>query len=169
MSCKGSNLILSGTCTRIDGWYNNFFYYYLSNGSSELPSFLTYNWYIDKVNTPWHFSVSEEASTNEASRHLIDKICFLRRFLTWNGKVISIELSISPKEKISNILMFELYIRKRHFRSTYIQRKCWSQFPASRLKSVDTIGSYCEITRAGCALTSMHDARIQQRYTGGGG
>ena len=34
---------------------------------------------------------------------------------------------------------------------------------------MDTIGSYCEITRAGCALTSMHDARIQQRYTGGGG
>ena len=33
---------------------------------------------------------------------------------------------------------------------------------------MDTIGSYCEITRAGCALTSMHDARIQQRYTGGG-
>lgn len=34
---------------------------------------------------------------------------------------------------------------------------------------MDTIGSYCEITRAGCALTSMHDARIQQRYTGGVG
>ena len=65
--------------------------------------------------------------------------------------------------------MFEFYIRKRHFGSTYIQRKYSSQFPASRLKSVDTIGSYCEITRAGCALTSMHDVRIQQRYTGGGG
>lgn len=65
--------------------------------------------------------------------------------------------------------MFELYIRKRHFRSTYIQRKCSSQFPASRLKSVDTIGSYCEITRAMRPYFHARCANTTEIYGGGGG